>query len=457
MQERSEEKPSDKASASSSPVIYRAKSVSAQPFVEKAQTGDRALAPFQEKALNALKKQGFPTKQAEVWRKSDPESLLSAFRKALPAPEILNSLRLAPPSRPEQENLPAQTDPLPAEGRVLNFIDGYFEASLSDALPENVTFESVYQGLASNHPLLELAGSVATPFEQSFTHLNAAFLQDGALLSVKRNTKTEEPIIIRHTGAKAENGNFTRNIIRIEPGAEATIIEIFNDANGQASNAVTEIFVGENARVKRLHLTLDSTQSARYDAFTAKLERNARLETVAFTLGGYLSRREVFIDLAGDRAEAKYGLSAHVKQKRGSDLLAVVTHNAENCVSEQNVRNLADAGGSVLTKSKTIVPKTGQKADGKQMLRTLLLSDDAHAFAKPELEIYADDVKCAHGSTVGKPDEAALYYMRSRGIPEAEARILLVKAFLFETLEDGVFPESVTRYLRGRLREDLLK
>jgi Fe-S cluster assembly protein SufD len=286
----------------------------------------------------------------------------------------------------------------------------------------------------SSDSCLSLIGSIQSPIEQATVAMNALNVRDGAILKINRNTKIDKPIQLIFKNPISGFTAYGRVLIVAETASEAEFIVTHDTVTGAFENHVTEIFVHDNAKISYLK-TVECTD-VHLGAVTAQLARSSNLNLGYYTKGAGLLRNETTILLNGEGANVNIGAACFVNQNKINDHNCVVVHNVPHCTSSQVYKNLADNKARAVTRSKTIVAQNAQKTDAKQLLQALLLSEGASSYAKPELEIYADDVKCSHGSTVGRLDENALFYLQSRGIPYNEAKGLMTKAFLSEALCD---------------------
>jgi Fe-S cluster assembly protein SufD len=280
---------------------------------------------------------------------------------------------------------------------------------------------------------------LATSESASFTALNTALATDGVVLRIPANTKVEKPVhLLFIADANAENAAVqTRNLIFAEKFSEATIIESYVSVGGMNyfSNAVTEVFVADGARLGHYKLQTESRTAFHVGTIQVHQGRDSRYESFSFATGAKLSRTNVYTTLAGDAAEAILNGLYMVDGQQHVDHQTRIEHVAPNCPSHELYKGILDGSSHGVFNGKVYVHPEAQKTDGKQSNNNLLLSDSARVDTKPQLEIFADDVKCTHGATVGRLDETALFYMRSRGIGPAQAKRLLTYAFAADVLE----------------------
>jgi Fe-S cluster assembly protein SufD len=276
--------------------------------------------------------------------------------------------------------------------------------------------------------------------ESAVQALNTAFLTDGIVLKVREGARLELPIhVISITDAKSPVALATRTIIRIEPGAHATVIEshvgISHASTARQATAVTEISLGEAAEARHIQYLSGGADVVHLGRWHVSLGKDAVYRGFQLTAGVGLARNETHIQFTGP--DAKLDLSGLMlgRGKDHIDTTLVVNHTTTGCEGRELFKAVLDDRARAVFQGKVIVAPEAQKTDGKQMAQALMLSEDAEFDSKPELEIYADDVACGHGSTAAELDEDMLFYLRSRGIPLADARAMLIESFATEALE----------------------
>jgi Fe-S cluster assembly protein SufD len=379
-------------------------------------------------ALERANALAVPTTRDEDWRFTDISPLT---RAAFHTP--VGATRLAP-SELARLALPEATI-------TLTFVDGVFARELSSVagLPEGVVVNDVASVLDSDAPTLEAHLARHAGYERDvFTALNTAWLHDGACLHVGRNRVCPGPVHVRFISTQKETVSHPRTLVVVEPGAEATLVEEFlalDGAEGYFSNAVTEVVVGENARLRHVRLQNEARGAFHIAQCVAVLAKDARYESDTVTLGARISRNNVNVLQQGEGAECRIDGLTLVSGRQLADTHTAIDHARPNGRSRQlNKCIVADAAHAVFN-GKILVRPGAQLTDSAQQSRNLLLSPKAHVDTKPQLEIFADDVKCAHGATVGQLDAEQLFYLRSRGLSEARARNLLTFAFGAEVIE----------------------
>jgi Fe-S cluster assembly protein SufD len=253
---------------------------------------------------------------------------------------------------------------------------------------------------------------------------------DGAQLSA--------PIQIIHVATAAAASAFTRSHLRIGKGARATIVENFvaaGEASAYQVNDAVILWIGDDADVAHVRLMDDAPDAVNISSGIVTVGANTRLNFFNMTTGAAVSRLQGFITLAGEGSELSVNGVNLLKKTEHGDTTLVVDHAVPNCTSREVFRAVVDDRAHSVFQGRIIVRPGAQKTDGKMMTRALLLSDEAEADNKPELEIFADDVACGHGATAGALDDSLLFYLRARGLPEKEAQALLIQAFVGEAIE----------------------
>ena len=313
-------------------------------------------------------------------------------------------------------------------------INGEYRAELSDKA-EGVTVSSLAN--ADKTTLSVHLAKYADVNSDAFIAMNTAFSSAGLFVSV--NSVVEKPLhIINVTAAKETSLVNPRQLIVTAKGAEATILESFISANDQATvfnNHLTEIFVAENAKIKSCRLQQESSKTYQVNTTQAVVKRYGNYTTNTYTFGGALVRNNLQVTLADDLCEAHLNGLFVTNGSQLVDNHTLVDHQMPNCESNELYKGIAKDKSTGIFNGKIFVRKDAQKTNAYQSSKNILLSDDATINTKPQLEIYADDVKCSHGTSTGKVDENALFYLKARGIGDASARKLLLQAFAQELIE----------------------
>ncbi len=344
---------------------------------------------------------------------------------------------------------------------TLVFVDGRFSPELSHrpGLPAGVTVEPFAEALARDPGFMEQNFAlVAQPEATPFSALNAALAHEGAVVRVAAGADLTEPIHVLHvaTGDAAGAALLTRTILVVERGARAQFVESFAALGDPASftNAVTEVTVGEGAWVEHSRIQRESESAYHMGLTQVEQSRDSHYRSFTLSMGGAIARHDLRARLGAENVECLlYGLYLG----RGDQLVdnhTVIRHEFPGCRSWEVYKGILDGRSHAVFNGKVFVTPEAQKTDAKQTNRNLLLSDTSRVDTKPQLEIFADDVKCTHGATVGRLDEIAFFYLQSRGISRAAAQQILIYAFAAEVVtEIASLPvrEALDRLVHERL------
>jgi Fe-S cluster assembly protein SufD len=374
---------------------------------------------------------GFPTLRDEDWR----------FTSL--APLTRTSFRLARGSANEFTVSDLVQWRMERAAVRLVFVDGRLEPQLSNwgALPKGVTVNGLAKEIASQPYALEKHfGRYLNIDRDPFAALNTAFAEDGAYIHVSRGVAVEQPIHLLFVTTPGATPAMThpRNLIVVEDEGQATVIEDYvSHGAGVAafSNAVTELVAGRNANVQHVMIEREHLETYNFSTLRIEQARSANVASHSLLLGGALVRNNVHPVLHGEGAECLINGLFIGAGRQHLDNYMLVEHASPHCASRQFYNGILDQQAHGVFHGRIVVHKDAQKTDAKQTNRNLLLNDDAQIDTKPQLEIYADDVKCTHGATIGQIEENALFYLRSRGVGEMEARRLLLEAFAGECIE----------------------
>ncbi|HLG86915.1 MAG TPA: Fe-S cluster assembly protein SufD [Alphaproteobacteria bacterium] len=302
-------------------------------------------------------------------------------------------------------------------------------------LPNGVALGSLAELLRRNPAIVERhLGKLIDVDRRPMAALNTAWIEDGLVLIVPDGVVLDRPI--ETTWASTGNETvYPRHLIVLGRAAEAVIVER-HSSKGGFSNSVFEIALGAGANLRHYALHEESEAALVTTTIAAEIGRAATYQTFALTAGGGLVRREIEARLVGEGGSVRVDGAYLVDGRRHADTTVLVDHRVPHCSSRQTQKGIVDDHGHAVFQGKILVRPGAQQTDGNQSSQTLLLSRDAEIDVKPELEIHADDVKCSHGATSGRLDENALFYLRSRGVPEREARALLIQGFIDGALDE---------------------
>jgi Fe-S cluster assembly protein SufD len=321
----------------------------------------------------------------------------------------------------------------------LVFVDGVFAPALSQStvLPAGVRVVTLSAGLEHDGPRMASHLARHAAFDQNvFTALNTTHLREGALLVLERNAQLAAPVHVLHVATRKDAVAYPRCLVVAGDGSACTLIEdyVALTADAYFSNAVTEIAVGVNAAVRHVRLQRESMAAFHIAACAVTLMKDARYFSHAVTFGARISRHDLNITQAGEGVQVKIDGLALISGRQLADTHTTVDHAQPHGRCEQLHKCIVDGAGHAVFNGKVLVREGAQLTDSSQQNRNLLLSGKAHVDTKPQLEIFADDVKCAHGATVGQLDAEHLFYLKSRGLAEDAARNLLTYAFGAEVI-----------------------
>ncbi|TFV69256.1 Fe-S cluster assembly protein SufD [Bradyrhizobium frederickii] len=385
--------------------------------------GSPAVTAVRREAFETYERLGLPHRRIEEWKYTDLRALVGEVLPLAASPDAAALKRAADAVKVHAID----------GARKLVLVDGVFAADLSDvkALVAEAGFKTLREALDKDAGLLQTASLDAV------IALNAAMATDGVVLSIADGAKLSAPIQIIHIATAGSVSAFTRSQIVIGKGARATIVETFvaADAKAYQVNDAVLVSVGDDADVAHIRLMDDAPDAVNITSHFVTIGANVKYNFFNMTTGAAVSRLQGFITLAGEGSElSANGVNLLQKTEHG-DTTLVVDHAVPNCVSREIFRAVIDDRGHSVFQGRIIVRPDAQKTDGKMMTRALLLSDEAEADNKPELEIFADDVSCGHGATAGALDDNLLFYLKARGLPEKQAQALLIQAFVGEAIE----------------------
>ncbi|MGH7545249.1 MAG: Fe-S cluster assembly protein SufD, partial [Gemmatimonadota bacterium] len=418
------------------------------PFVKRLDgRGASWLHPIREAALARFAELGFPTTKVEDWRFTNTAPIAdTAFRPPRADPGRVSRKRLA------AFDLPGGDAP------TLVFVNGHFAPALSrpGSLPKGVRVASLLEAIDSDRARVQAHLTRYADFEESaFTALNTAFLEDGAFVFVPRGIVLESPIHILYVSVPEDEPTVAhpRNLIVAEDGTQASIVEeyVALDDGVYFSNAVTELVVGANAAVSHTLVERESAQAYNVETLRIQQARDSTVASHSLLLGGALVRNNVHPVLGGEGCDCLINGLFMGTGHQHLDNYMKVEHAAPHGDSRQFYNGILDDHAHGVFHGRIVVHPGAQKTDAKQTNRNLLLSGEAGIDSKPQLEIYADDVKCTHGATIGQLDPDQIFYLRARGIPEAAARGILLFGFARESL-GRIGAEPVRVHLEALVR-----
>jgi Fe-S cluster assembly protein SufD len=405
-----------------------------------------ALSSVRESALTSFKTLGIPSARHEEWKYTHIKTKL---------PETLT---LAPAAK---GNLVSQAKPL--KDSIFNnaiklvFVNGVFDKEASTQSEQNGLIAGSFRELKNSHSdIYSKYFNTATDIaKENFAALNTAFAQDGAFVFVKKGVIADKPIYIIHQYDEHATDIFTqcRNLVVVEDNAAVNIVEDFY-SSVHFYNHLSEVFIGQNAEVNYYYLQLDTKGSSSVNYVEAKLARDARYHLSTITFDGKLVRNNMNAYMEGENALATLNGLYIGTAENHIDNHILVDHRVPNCNSNQVYKGVLDDASTGVFNGKIFVQPDAQKTNAFQSSKAILLSDEASMNSKPQLEIFADDVKCSHGAAIGNVNKNELFYLLARGIDENTARGILTYAFANDVIQAITMPK-VREYLDSKLRERL--
>lgn len=383
------------------------------------------LSRLRESALSSFERLGFPTTRLELWR----------FTSVAPISEKVFALAtdgLASADR-------GLTVSLSGGAAVAVCLNGRFAPTLSalDRLPKGVRVMSLEAALSSDPSLIEpYLGRLGTPDTQAFTALNTAFLRDGIVISIAPHAIVETPIEV--VFVSVEEGrptvSYPRLLVVAGEASQAQILERYVGRGITFSNAVTEVWLGAGAVVDHYKVQEEAPEAFHIGSMYLHGARNGNFSSHSITFGASLVRNDVVAVLDGEGIDCTLNGLYVGRGKQLIDNHTTIDHAQPHCSSHEVYKGILGEQSRAVFNGKIVVRPDAQKTDAKQTNKALLLSDDAQINTKPELEIFANDVKCTHGAAIGQLDDDAIFYLRSRGLGYDEARALLIHAFAGDIL-----------------------
>ncbi len=318
-------------------------------------------------------------------------------------------------------------------------VNGHVDATHSDldGLPNGLTLMPFDQAVAQRPDIVERhLSQIATLDRKALVALNTAYLSSGLVLHVAAGTRIDDPVHLAFVGQAGDDHLvwYPRVLIVVEDEAAATVVETHTGDGAYFMNGVTEIVVGEGAELHHYKIQDEDHQAFHIASIETRIAARGSYEGFILSLGAALSRNQLGVLLDGEEASCRINGAYLMRGSQHVDTTSVIDHAVPDCNSTEVYKGVLDDRSRAVFQAKTVVRKDAQHSDGRQLNKTLLLSDRAEIDAKPELEIYADDVLCSHGATAGEIDENALFYLRSRGIDVETARAMLIDAFIDEAL-----------------------
>ena len=400
---------------------------------------DNDIHQVRDKAIKFFEQTGFPTKKQEAWKYTSLNSILKEDYSIFPKKE--DAIDYKDIKKYVIHDIDTYT---------IVFVDGIYSSHLSRTTHEKLDACLMSSALEKEKykPIIDKYFNKIVP-EESLSSLNTAFAKEGAYIRIPKNVVAEKPIQVLNffTGNEAALMVQPRNLIIAEEGSHVQIIERHQSLteNPVLTNSVTEVYVGKNAEVDYYKIQNDKTTSSLIDSTFIKQERDSKCSVHTFSLGGKLTRNNLRFYQHGENCNSVLKGVTILEDKQHVDHNTLVHHIQPNCESHQDYKGIFSDKSIGVFNGNVLVDRIAQKTNAFQSNNNILMDDTATCNSKPQLEIFADDVKCSHGCTIGQLDNEALYYLRTRGIPKKEAKALLMFAFANNVLSSVSIQEIKTR------------
>jgi Fe-S cluster assembly protein SufD len=408
-------------------------------------------APLRAAAFETFAKNGLPHRRVEEWKYTDLRALMREAKPLVARPDAATFARL--------KDADAGLGDLDARRIVI--ADGYLAPDWSDANESDPGIAITEMFAWLNETTLWRLNDIPEQARHDIAvSLNTAFMTGGVVLHVRKDASIERPIHLAHVfSGKTAAAVYPRSIVIVEPGARLMLIESHEGpgAVDYQVNTALQIFAGEGAHVDHVKVTREGDKALHISSLMADIGAHARFNTFVYTTGGGVVRNQLFLRFGGEETIANIRGATLLKGRQHADTTLVADHAAVGCQSREVFKSVLDGESRGIFQGKIIVRPGAQKTDARMASHALMLSEEAEADNKPELEIFADDVQCGHGATAGDLDEDLLFYLRARGIPQKEAEALLIQAFVGDAIEGiehaglrEALIESVDAWLKAR-------
>ncbi|HZO44711.1 MAG TPA: Fe-S cluster assembly protein SufD [Xanthobacteraceae bacterium] len=416
--------------------------------------GAGPLAALRAEAFRQFSTSGLPHRRVEEWKYTDLRALMRDAKPLAGVPDAAAKARA--------RNAGASLASI--EGRRIVFIDGAFAPELSDlaGLEAGLSIGSMGEALAAADPQVTSLLGKLVPTDDVAVALNTAFMGDGAVIRVGQGAALARPLHLVFVNAGGTPAAvFTRSLVVIEKGARAMLVESHEGpaASEHQVNAALELKVGDEAHVDHVKITGEGAGALHVSTLMAAVGAHARFNEFLFTTGGTVVRNQLFVRFDGEGTIAGIRGASLLRGRQHADTTLIADHVAAGCTGREVFKSVIDDEGRAVFQGKIIVRPEAQKTDARMATHALLLSENAEADNKPELEIFADDVQCGHGATAGDLDEDLLFYLKARGIPPKDAEALLIQAFVGEAVEGiehaglrDALMDQVAAWLEARAR-----
>jgi Fe-S cluster assembly protein SufD len=406
--------------------------------------GGDAIQARRDSAFRQFESAGLPHRRVEEWRYTD---LRAFMREAKP-------LAGAPGAEAKERGRQGGSEFAELGARRLVFVDGTFVAEASDLadLEPGLKITSLSDALVggTTDVLARLSEPGAADGDLAFG-LNTAFMDGGAVIEAAEGAKIARPIhLVWVFGTEQAAATFTRSLVIAGAKSELCVVESFEGPDGvdYQVNTALDLSLGDAAIVEHIKVGKEGSAALHVSTITATLGEAAKLRDVTLTVGGTMVRNQLFVRCAGLGASVALSGASLLTGNQHADTTLVMDHAVGGCDSQELFKSVLDDQARAVFQGKIICRKDAQKTDARMMTQALLLSETAEADAKPELEIFADDVQCGHGATAGELDDTLKFYLMARGIPEKEAETMLIESFLGEVI-DGIATAAIREPLRA--------
>ena len=408
---------------------------------------DDSIHKIRTKAFEAFENKGFPTKNEEEWKYTALKTIINKDYK------VTNCTDVAVELNDVKKYFIQDIDTY-----KIVFINGVYSPFLSETTHSGM--DVCLLSSAIKKPkyklILDHYFNKTAKNDESLTHLNTAFTQQGAFIHIPKNTVVSKPIQIIYFSLKENQFLQPRNLIVVDENSHVQILERHQtiDDSFNFTNSVTEIFAAKRAIVDYYKIQNDTEKASLIDQTFVQQKDNSIVSVNTFSFGGKFTRNNLEFYQEGQRLESNLNGFSLLKNKQFTDNHTVIYHNQPNCESHELYKGIYADNATGVFNGKVIVDKKAQLTNAFQQNNSILIGDKSTVYSKPQLEIFADDVKCSHGCTIGQLDETALFYMQQRGIPKKEAHALLLYAFGNDIIEKIKFPklkERITKLIAEKL------
>lgn len=407
--------------------------------------GGREVGAIRLDAFCRFAAAGLPHARREAWKYTDLRRLMRDAKPLAPLPDQA--------ARSRAGSAGAMFAGLGFRSVVI--VDGAFVPELSDIadLETGLCIRSTASALAADEQVLSLQLDAATLLNDPAVALNTALASDGVLISIAANVAIERPIhLVFVATSDTPAASFTRSKVVVGDGASATLVETHEGPGGSdyQVNAALDMVVGDGAKLDHIRIIAEGDAALHVSTLTASVGAQAGFREFGLAIGGAVVRNQLFVKLAGEGTVASVHAASLLAGAQHTDTTLLVDHSAPGAQSREVFKAVVDDEARAVFQGRITVKAGAQRTDAKMMARALLLSDEAVANCKPELEIFADDVQCGHGTTTGALDDQLKFYLMARGIPAKEAEALLIQAFVGEVI-DAIGREDVKEALRREM------